>query len=295
MQGTGNSMRRHFASLQAGRGLAALVVLLFHLQMLAEQLNRNFAGGSFNHGGRGVDFFFVLSGFIILYANLDHIGVPSEGPRYFYRRLVRIYPLFLSVMLVKLVYTVTLGGGVPGYKHDLFYILRSALLVPQPVFPFINVSWSLCYEIFFYGLFLLVILFGRNLVWCLGAHACACLVFNLPWMPRLEYPADFFLNLRFLQFYAGGAAALLCARNLVPRRLAQAAAGAGAALVGAGLWFYPQLESVFGPLFTVYWGGCFSCWSWGWRRWNNRTSSPLPGGSPSWVTPRIPSILPIPA
>ena len=58
-------VRFHYASLQAGRAVAAIGVLLFHVWLMArDHLNWDFLGNVISHGARGVDFFFVLSGFI---------------------------------------------------------------------------------------------------------------------------------------------------------------------------------------------------------------------------------------
>ena len=52
-------------ALQALRALAAVLVILFHLNFSPELLGFEFASGKFIHGILGVDVFFVLSGFII--------------------------------------------------------------------------------------------------------------------------------------------------------------------------------------------------------------------------------------
>ena len=248
-------MRSYYASLQSGRGLAAIAVLLFHVwQMARDRLGWNFAGGWFANGNRGVDFFFVLSGFIILHVNRRHIGIPSEAPRYFYRRIIRVYPILIVLTLVKLGYMLTSGVGVPTEKKDLSYILCSTLLIPLPEFPFLAASWTLCFEMFFYSMFLLVILYGRPLRWLFGCHIAACLVFSLPWLPQLEYPARFFFSPYILDFYLGCATAYFCANNLVPLFLARASVMAGIILLIVGNLFYERIEAVLTSFFTLYWG-----------------------------------------
>lgn len=248
-------MKSYYASLQLGRGLAAIAVLLFHVwQMGYEKMGWNFARGWFVNGNRGVDFFFVLSGFIILHVNKRHIGIPSEAPRYFYRRVIRVYPILILLTLVKLGYMLVGGAGVPAEKKDLSYILCSTLLIPLPEFPFLAASWTLCFEMFFYSIFLLAILYGRPLRWLFAGHIVACLMFNLPWLPQLEYPASFFFSPYILDFYLGCATAHLCRNNLVSLSLARTLVVSGLVLVLGGNLFYHQLLAMMASFFTLYWG-----------------------------------------
>lgn len=251
-------MRRYYASLQAGRGLAALAVVLFHIWVLASaKLGHIFAGGWFSHGSCGVDFFFVLSGFVIMYINRQSIGVPGDGASYFYRRLVRIYPLLLILTLAKLAYMLVGASGVPDYKNNLSTILASTLLIPQAGACFIGPSWSLCFEMFFYAAFLLIILFGRGLRWWIAGYVAACFLLNLPFLPRLHYPVSFLFSPYMLEFCLGCFAAWLCANNLVPGTLAKVCVGSGLALAAVGLLFYNRLEGVLGQLLTPFLGTSF--------------------------------------
>lgn len=251
-------MRSYYASLQAGRGFAAIAVLFYHVWLMAQNdLGRSFAAGWFSQGNRGVDFFFVLSGFIIFYANRESIGVPSAAPRYFYRRLIRIYPILILLTMVKLGYMMAGGAGVPDHKHGLSYILCSTLLIPLPEFPFISVSWTLCFEIFFYATFLLCVLFGTRIRWWMAGHAAACLVLNLPWLPPLDFPASFFFSPYILDFYLGCITAYLCAHRMVPVPLAWVCVAAGGLLTALGLGAHDLLEPLFGSLILLYWGLSF--------------------------------------
>src|SRR4051794_11170095 len=83
--------------LQASRALAATSVAAFHLSvdMGLERYGGDAAFREFTrHGFRGVDFFFVLSGFIILFAHAGDIGKPQAWAEYLYRRWVRVFPIY---------------------------------------------------------------------------------------------------------------------------------------------------------------------------------------------------------
>jgi len=182
-----------------------MAVLFYHVSELSKnKLGLEPWGGVFFAGDLGVDFFFVLSGFIILYTNAHSIGNPLAAKKYFYRRVTRIYPIFLTVCLFKLAFMLgTGGGGVREGKTGLSYLLTSFLLVPQDRAPFLDVAWTLSFEMTFYLMFLVLILYGPGFWRAVQAHAALVVLLNIPGMPLLEFPAKFFFSPFFLQFYLG--------------------------------------------------------------------------------------------
>src|SRR5882762_1925446 len=149
-----------YKSIQACRGLAALQVVLFHLGgILAapKYFGLPGFGRAFIFGDSGVEFFFVLSGFIITWVHRRDFGKPAALPAYISKRLIRIYPtywtIFLSVFLLAWT-SPALRSGLPATPGLL---LRSLLLVPQdPTVaggtgaPVLIVAWTLQYEMIFY-------------------------------------------------------------------------------------------------------------------------------------------------
>lgn len=88
--------------LHALRGLAAVIVVLFHLQGRAHEAFPEFALPLFFNGSAAVTFFFVLSG-LVVGASLAKGGLSTTTVSlYFHRRFFRIMPLMFV--------TVTLGG-----------------------------------------------------------------------------------------------------------------------------------------------------------------------------------------
>ena len=73
------------------RGVAAMIVVAFHL---FETYSKGPVFQILNHGYLAVDFFFVLSGFVIGYAYDDRWGKMSIGG-FFKRRLVRLHPMVI--------------------------------------------------------------------------------------------------------------------------------------------------------------------------------------------------------
>jgi len=143
------------------RFLAALHVILFHLKVEGLLSGgpwwyQNFAG----IGYVGVNFFFVLSGFILVYT---YAGIDLDTRRFWRARFARIYPAYvLSLALTAPFFLSALRHlNLPFYawseRHlGLAAILTLCLLqswIPQGALTWNPVCWSLSVEAFFYSLF----------------------------------------------------------------------------------------------------------------------------------------------
>ena len=134
--------------IEAGRGVAALLVLGVHAR---DHLFKNFGqsvplGDLFVFGHAGVDFFFVLSGFIILYVHAKDIGRPHRLSHYLQRRFTRIYPFYWAALLLTLaVMSVSKAQIFPSF----FHVVSSVLLIPLSGDPVIPVAWTLQNEVTF--------------------------------------------------------------------------------------------------------------------------------------------------
>jgi len=139
--------RRNIASIQVLRGLAALLVVGFHL-------TPRFAVGS-----AGVDIFFVISGFI-----MGMVGKNERPTQFLIKRLSRIAPLYWLVTA-----TMCLGammGLFRGFTFNSRTILLSSLFIPYfnpqgKIWPLLVPGWTLNYEMFFYAVFALGLLLRR--------------------------------------------------------------------------------------------------------------------------------------
>ena len=203
--------RRGFHSLEVGRGIAAAMVALSHALSLAAEprwFGRVPFGGALANMNVGVDYFFVLSGFIITFVHWQDFGRPGRLGHYARRRFARIFPPYWIILSVIVpVYLAVPSFGEPR-QHDWLAIIASYLLLPMPEQPVLGVAWTLTYELFFYVLLGLVIVMGRRalpllVLWVAGIALCQLLGWR-------SYPASFFGNTYGTEFLLGmGAAAWL--------------------------------------------------------------------------------------
>jgi len=160
------STHRQYASLQAGRGLAALLVVVHHVCFFATgtpHLWQRPAIARWTAGPQlGVAFFFVLSGIVILTAHWKDIGNPASVPSYLWKRFRRIYPVYLLVLAPVLCSQLTSSNPEFVYKHDPFVILSNILLVHiHSSQTNLAVAWTLFHEVMFYAVFALILLHKR--------------------------------------------------------------------------------------------------------------------------------------
>lgn len=255
--------RAHYEWLQAARGIAALAVVLTHAALMHERnFGAPFVGHLFSAGNVGVDFFFVLSGFIIYFVHQKDIATPRQVLSYAEKRFTRVYPMFWLITL-PLVPAFFIGvGGQKAFDGDWWYVVNSLLLLPQDDLPILSVAWTLTHEVYFYLLFAFVIVFPRVISYALIAVIAGLSVWKLimdygqPWGGSKYFTGASFLDqsllLSFatsrhtLQFFAGCFIAHLCMQK--PQGVSLLT------LVGAYvIFFLPFLSAVVGsgPFYEV--------------------------------------------
>ncbi|KAA3640578.1 MAG: acyltransferase, partial [Bacteroidetes bacterium] len=89
--------KKHYEILDGLRGVAAIIVVMFHLLETFTHGNNHIQ--IINHGYLAVDFFFVLSGFVIGYAYDDRWGKMNLKD-FFKRRLIRLHPMIIIGMVI---------------------------------------------------------------------------------------------------------------------------------------------------------------------------------------------------
>ncbi|TCT07742.1 acyltransferase family protein [Aquabacter spiritensis] len=206
-----------FQTVQACRAVAALSVVLFHAfaALSAEKYGGlRILGGFPAAGDLGVDFFFVISGFVILYAHRADIGAPARLKRYVWRRFRRIYPvywLFHTVLLL----AILAGASADAHFSALDLLTSYSLVRVSPTNTAVATAWSLFNEVFFYAVFAVLIVNRRLGLALFGAWILAVIAAS-PFNPSATTFAGVALNLMNLNF-ALGIAVYFGLQRIAPR------------------------------------------------------------------------------
>jgi len=202
------------------RGLAALVVVLFHTSVYfdpsASALGFAF-GGYFHVGHLGVQVFFVLSGFLMTYMHFRDAGNRSELYEYFRRRLRRIYPPAWAVVLV-------CALAIPGARWitqtpELFdFSIRASIvsltLIPLERLYFPSVLWTLSHEMLFYAVFSLIFFSKRVFFIICSLWFISIISYNIIYkMQILYWPTDVLFGQYNINFFLGILSARLAASD----------------------------------------------------------------------------------
>lgn len=195
----------HYNILDGLRGVAAITVVCFHI---FEAFATSHLDQRINHGYLAVDFFFILSGFVVGYAYDDRWGTMTTKD-FIKRRIIRLHPMVVMGAIIGAIMFYTQGCSVWDVSVItisglLFATLLNALLIPAStgmevrgvgeMFPLNGPSWSLFFEYLgniLYVLFIrkfstkvlsvLVFLLGCGLAWfaILGPLGDICVGFSL--------------------------------------------------------------------------------------------------------------------
>lgn len=151
-------MVKRLDGLQALRAAAAYAVVLFHVM---EFLSAASPLGlpRFVSGAAGVDLFFVISGFVMVYVTPDH----ETATEFAAKRIARIVPLYWAATLLAIVAAIAVPWSFDRADLSPGSILSSFLFLPAEnlpgwIEPILFVGWTLNFEMAFYACFALSLL-----------------------------------------------------------------------------------------------------------------------------------------
>jgi len=189
------------------------MVLLTHSTFYAsERLDRHF--GVWGKGASGVDIFFVLSGFVMIYSSQRLFGTPNGWKIFAERRVVRIIPIYWIATTIKLIALLATTGYVLHAQFRVANTIESYLFLPAynsegTITPVLGVGWTLNFEMFFYLLFTLALLLRVNVFKFVGGVLALCALGAFFRQP--DWPAvSFYLDTRVLAFFYGMLIASVC-------------------------------------------------------------------------------------
>lgn len=196
-------------SIQILRAIAALAVTYEHIAgyEFARQYGLPDALPPFKFGRAGVDLFFVISGFVMVYASERYFGRTKAPQEFFLRRLARIVPLYWLTTSIILVYLLVQYRDLANAQFSWVSVIASYLFIPYPqlnglMAPVHGVGWTLNYEMFFYTCFCVALLFSRRT----GVLVLAAFLFafaGLNQLTSLPNPLGYWADPIILEFVFG--------------------------------------------------------------------------------------------
>ncbi len=205
---------RIFWGLQVGRGVAALLVVFYHATL----------GGGYFYGGVpfsgfwefgfiGVDFFFVLSGFIIFWVQSAKSASRGSPRVYLIKRVIRIYAPYLPISLFLLWAYYFFSGSIT-VPRDIGLITSLLLLPTPPLEPVLTVAWTLLHEVLFYFVFLVFFISRKGFILFSLIWGGMIILGNTLFSPNNDL-VRFFLSPYNIEFILGVLSALLVRRSKI--------------------------------------------------------------------------------
>jgi peptidoglycan/LPS O-acetylase OafA/YrhL len=259
-----------FRELQNLRAIAAAFVVVDHsMRILGSSDSYTYIAWCF--GDIGVAVFFVISGFIMVYASEKEFGQPGAPLRFATRRIERIVPLYWLVTLIAA--ASLLRNHVTPLLTKGAWVLKSLFFIPYPnsdglIRPIHGVGWTLDYEMFFYAVFAACLALPSRR-WAIGAAvailtaiaAAGVAVAGPAWGDDPHNAATFITYPIILLFAVGMLLGAFGARLRTPLSIPHAATVMSLTLFGVILIFALAVKTypvAIGWRFFV-WGACSVC------------------------------------
>lgn len=202
-------------SVQFLRFVAAIYVVLTHAHLYLSA-NHSFIftpvfDRFFEYGPFGVHIFFVISGFIMVFTSRNKFGQARAPQDFLARRFIRIFPTYWFYFLATLFVIYLTGAndntGAGSYVMSLFLAPKySSLVIP--------IGWTLTYEVYFYLIFSVFLIFPMRAavvsIACFFVFSVAMRVFLDTSHPTI----DVVTNTLLLEFIFGALIGYLFVREL---------------------------------------------------------------------------------
>ena len=172
--------RNLFISLELGRFVAAFLVCMFHASGTVATFHGDHPFGDIVRAGHiGVEYFFLLSGFLMYFIHAGDIGKSGTLRPFVLKRIIRIIPLYWIVTTVLLILALVAPGVGKARTPDAIVALKNYLLIASDVELYLGVAWTLKREFLFYGLLAIGLLIPRIGFRAFWAWQAAIVIANL--------------------------------------------------------------------------------------------------------------------
>ncbi|MDE1162353.1 MAG: acyltransferase [Acidobacteriaceae bacterium] len=199
--------------MQTLRAIAVLLVLTYHAAARTAQiLSRNIA--DWGRGRAGVDIFFVLSGFVMVYSSLRLFDDPYGWKIFLERRLARVVPMYWIATTIKIAIMLMAASLVLHSSLTPSTIFLSFLFLPSALKEgsglLIQAAWTLSFEMLFYCLFTFILYFRLSLFPVMGIVLSCFTLISFLHPQSSSSPLFFFFNSVIFEFYLGMLIARYC-------------------------------------------------------------------------------------
>lgn len=230
--------------LEVGRAVAALIVVLHHADQATAYFSDVAPERLFIWGQYGVDFFFVLSGFIIFYTHRNDGYGLARAQLYAFKRASRIYIPYLPIALAYMGLLLVFQQGPLDERP--WSLWATFTLLPSEKISTLTVAWTLTYELIFYAFFLLAFvsrlaLLAASVIWSAYLLAVLTGYVTPPESAGLLALSDPII----LEFFCGALAAWLFVR--VPAEMRWGILASGLVLLGLVIMFWTGERALLGP------------------------------------------------
>ena len=205
-----------FHDIQALRAFAAILVAIDHSLTFLVGHTPAAAGITplaWFIGEQGVATFFVISGFIMAYTTRNTFGCVGSSRNFALHRAIRVIPAYYVFTLVATGLIVS-GVWLTGRQVGVMDVLCSLAFIPfhhgsVAMRPVLGQGWTLNYEMFFYALFAIALMFPRKVGLALvsavlGGLFVASIVFGGSWVGREPASvAQFYMSPLLILFVVG--------------------------------------------------------------------------------------------
>lgn len=179
----------HFDSIQTLRGIAAILVILEHVRFL-------------KCGAFGVDIFFCISGFMIMFAT------HKSTKNFFRKRIIRIIPLYYIMTIGTYLLLLILPGMFEQTKANPVFLVKSLLFIPFDIGngilqPLMRIGWTVNCEMFFYLVFFIAFHINQKYRGLVCSAILSLVVVFAQVFPVSFAPLNFYGNPVMLEFVLG--------------------------------------------------------------------------------------------